>query len=178
MKTIYFVRHGETEANMAKIVSGSGSDTPLTKKGRQQAKKAGEDLKGKGIELVVCSPLGRTVETANIIAEEIGYDTQKIVQNPLLVERTCGIYEGGPEDIYLDHQANGKLHFSVETTEQMYERLTKALESLKSYKENRILVVSHGGASRAIRAINQKLHHTRIYEIEKIGNAEIYEFEL
>jgi broad specificity phosphatase PhoE len=178
MKTIYFVRHGETEANVTRIVSGAGSNTPLTENGRQQAKKAGQDLKSKNIELVICSPLPRTVETAGIIAKAIGYDTRKILRNPLFIERTMGTYEGSSEEVYLSDQANNRMHSSAETTEQMYNRLTQALESLKSYKENRILVVSHGGASRAVRVINQNLHHSKMYEIDKIGNAEIYEFEL
>lgn len=178
MKTIYFVRHGETESNVAVTVSGAGTDAILTENGRRQAQKTGRDLKDKSIELMICSPMTRTVETARIIAKEIGYGPARIVRNPLFIERRCGIYEGGPEEVYLKDQAQGALHSSVETTEQMYERLKEALESLRAYKENKILVVSHGGTSRAVRTINQQLHHSKMYEIDKIGNAEIYEFEL
>jgi broad specificity phosphatase PhoE len=178
MKTVYFVRHGEAESNVTGVVSGGDTDAPLTENGRGQARQAGEDLKARGVQLIVCSPLSRTLETAEIIAKVIGYDTDKIVQNPLFIERRCGIYDGGPEKVYFEDLANNRLHSSVETTEQMYERLTHALESLKARKEDKILVVSHGGASRAVRAINQKLHHSKMYELEKIANAEIYEFTL
>ena len=178
MKTIYFVRHGESEANVAELVSGAGNDVPLTETGRLQAKKAGEDLKGKGIQLVICSPLRRTVETAEIIAEQIGYRGDKIIKNPLFIERRCGIYEGGPLEVYWQHQKAGTLHESVETTEQMHARLVEALESLRTYKESKILVVSHGGASRAIRVINNKLHHSKMYELEAFANGHIYEFTL
>lgn len=178
MKTIYFVRHGETEANAAGLVSGAGNDTSLTENGRQQARKAGQNLQDKKIELIICSPLSRTVETAAIIANEIGYDANKIVKNPLFIERICGIYEGNSEEEYFKDLQDNQLHHSVETTEQMYNRLLDALGSLRNYKENKILVVSHGGTSRAVRAINLNFDHSRMYEIEKIGNAEIYEFVL
>jgi broad specificity phosphatase PhoE len=178
MKTVFFVRHGESHSNIAGLVSGAESDVPLTDNGRQQAKKAGEELKAKNVQLVICSPLSRTVETAEIIAKELGYDPTKIIKSPLFIERQCGIYEGGSEKIYFEDLVNDRLHDSVETTEQMYKRLTQALESLKNHSENRILVVSHGGASRAVQAINQKLHHSKMYKLDKISNAEIYEFVL
>ncbi|HVS58643.1 MAG TPA: histidine phosphatase family protein [Candidatus Saccharimonadales bacterium] len=178
MKTIYFVRHGESESNVAGIVSGGGNDIHLTATGRDQAKKAGQDLKGKGIELIVCSPMIRTVETATIIAKEIGYKPEDIVTNLLFVERAYGIYEGRPSEIFQEHLQNNTVHDSVETTEQIYERLGKALDWLREQKQNTILVVSHGGAGRAVRAINQNLHHSHMYKLEAFKNAEIYEFKL
>lgn len=178
MKTIYFVRHGESESNVSGVMSGQGNDIPLTSHGREQAKKAGQDLKDKGIELVVCSPLIRTVETATIIAKELGYDPQKIVTNPLFAERRYGIYEGRPREIFDEDFLKDSVHNSVETTEQMHERLSKALDWLQSFKEDTILVVSHGGASRAVRVINQNLHHSHMYKLEAMQNAAIYKFEL
>jgi broad specificity phosphatase PhoE len=68
MKKIYFVRHGESEANVKKIVAGSETDAAITEKGRVQAEKAGQELLDKKIELIVSSPLTRTKETATIIA--------------------------------------------------------------------------------------------------------------
>src|SRR5436309_1380376 len=68
MKKIYFVRHGESEANSLGLSAGSEFDTPLTNFGREQARKAGQELKDKKIELIIASPMERTVETATIIA--------------------------------------------------------------------------------------------------------------
>jgi len=178
MKTVYFVRHGESESNVAGIISGQGNDIPLTVNGREQAKKAGQELKDKNIELVVCSPLIRTVETATIMAKEIGYDPANIVTNPLFAERKYGIYEGRPREVFDNDLEISKVHESVETTEQMYERFSEAIDWLKTLKEERLLVVSHGGASRAIRVINQKLHHSHMYKLEAFANAAIYEFSL
>lgn len=43
MKKIYFVRHGQSEANMKKIYAGS-TDSPLTPLGIQQAQETGRLL--------------------------------------------------------------------------------------------------------------------------------------
>ena len=67
MKTIYFVRHGESEANNLGLSAGSEFDTPLTDIGRKQAQKTGQDLKDKNIQLIVSSSQGRAIETAEII---------------------------------------------------------------------------------------------------------------
>jgi len=178
MKTIYFVRHGESQSNIRQIISGSKDNIGLTDKGREQAKRAGQDLADKHIELVVCSPLIRTVDTATIIAREIGYDPANIIVNPLLVERDYGIYDGGPNEVYRDLLAGNVVHESVETTQQMHARFTKALEWLKNLKENTIVVVSHGGARRAIHVINEGLDHSHMYKLESFGNGEIYQFTL
>jgi broad specificity phosphatase PhoE len=178
MKTIYFVRHGESESNFGLIMSGSGDNIPLTAKGREQAKQAGQDLKDKRIELMVCSPLIRTVDTAKIIAEQIGYDPEKIVQNPILVERTYGIYDGRPAEHYKKDYAAGTVHSSVETEKQLYDRIKNALAWLSELPEDRIAVVAHGGVRRAVYVINENLHHSHMYKIDSFGNGEIYEFQL
>jgi uncharacterized phosphatase len=149
MKTIYFVRHGESESNVVDVIAGQTHDVHLTKNGRKQAKKVGSDLKDKNIQLIVSSPLTRAVETATIIAGEIGYNPKKIVENPLFMERSLGIYEGKPGFIYGEHLANNKIHDSVETQEQLYNRFKQGLDWIRTLKENTILLVSHGGASRA-----------------------------
>jgi broad specificity phosphatase PhoE len=172
MKTIYFVRHGESESNAKDISSGSGNDIPLTAKGRQQAKQAGIELKDKRIQLIVSSPMTRTVDTATIIAKELGYDPQKIVRNPLFKERDLGIYEGQHRDRLYGDIAK------VESEDRLHSRLKEALSWLSKQKEDRIVVVSHGGARRAVRVINENLPISHMYKIEAAGNGEIYEFSL
>ena len=76
---IYFVRHGETESNVRGVFAGQKDDSILTPKGRDQALTTAKEIKNKDIKIdrVICSPLKRTVETANIIAKEVGFDLQK-----------------------------------------------------------------------------------------------------
>ena len=65
---IYMVRHGETFDNVENKMSGQ-KETELTEKGKRQALVAGEKLKEKGIcpDVILCSPLSRAVNTANLI---------------------------------------------------------------------------------------------------------------
>jgi broad specificity phosphatase PhoE len=134
MKTVYFVRHGESEANVANLRSGSAHSVPipLTQKGREQAKKAGKSLKNKNVDLIVSSPLIRTVDTARIVADAIGYDPKKVLTNPDFVERDFGIYDGKADDVYLAAKAANKLHKSVETTQALHRRVAEGLEWLKT----------------------------------------------
>jgi uncharacterized phosphatase len=180
MKTIYFVRHGESEANVQNLRSGSMHNVPvhLTEKGREQARQAGEKLKDKNIELIVSSPLIRTVDTATIIAEAIGYNPEKILTNPCFIERDFGIYDGRANDEYLAARDANKLHESVEKTEALHKRVLEGLEWIKSLNAQRIVLVSHGGAGRMVQAINQELEHDQMHTMKLLENAEIYEFEL
>jgi broad specificity phosphatase PhoE len=67
---IYFARHGESEDDLSDSYGGA-SDFPLTERGRGQAAKTGEMLKGRGIQQIYSSPLRRASETAAIIREKL-----------------------------------------------------------------------------------------------------------
>src|SRR5687768_8896663 len=88
-KTIYFIRHGEAEANAQGLLAGTRNDSPLTDRGRAQAKDAAELVAKLPIEVMIVSPLSRAQETASIIAEAIGY-TGPTVTEPLFMERDFG----------------------------------------------------------------------------------------
>jgi uncharacterized phosphatase len=177
-KKIYFVRHAESEANAAAIMAGSGHDIPLTDLGKQQAMQAGKDLKSKKIELLVCSPMIRTRQTAEIIAKEIGYNPNKIVFNDLLVERGYGWYEAKPVKIYAEHRHAETLREGIETTEQLLARAQALIKEASKYKEQNILLVSHGSFGRMVKVAVQQRDHSHFHVIDHIGNAEVFEFSL
>jgi broad specificity phosphatase PhoE len=69
--TVYFVRHGESVAN---LFDRSGDRRPedadrLSERGWEQARSLGRRLQGEGLELIVASPMTRAQETAQGIAE-------------------------------------------------------------------------------------------------------------
>src|SRR5215472_944111 len=74
--TVYVVRHGATSMNNQTDLSQDRirgwSDVPLAPQGREEAKKAAEELKQFGIQLIVTSDLTRAQETAHIISQELG----------------------------------------------------------------------------------------------------------
>lgn len=148
MKKLYFVRHGESEFTAKGIIAGT-SETPLSAKGRVQAKQAGEQAKSLNIDYILSSPQSRALETANIIAKEIGYPIEKIHVNKLFVERDYGALEGMPwrPDMDLDGVAN------IEPLETILERAKVAVDLIKNIDADNILVVAHGAIGRAIRHI-------------------------
>lgn len=148
MKTLYFMRHGLTEMNVAGLWSGR-TETPLTDEGREQAKRAGIAAKDLGIDVIVCSTMGRAIETAEIVAKEIGYPPKAIHKSSLLIERHFGSFEGTPwqPDLDLDGFSD------VEAVDNLKERAHLALEWIKTIPGNTILIVSHGATGRMIRHV-------------------------
>jgi broad specificity phosphatase PhoE len=89
---IYLVRHGESEANISRRFSGI-TDVELTERGALQAVKAGRKLKGEKILNIFSSPLKRAKNTAEIIADEIGFNKKDIIIDKRLMEVNFGIFE-------------------------------------------------------------------------------------
>ncbi len=145
---LYFIRHGLSEMNALGLRAGR-SETPLTRKGRTQALVAGQEAKTLAIDTVATSPMGRTLETAKIIAKEISYPTSKIHVSNLLIERDFGPLEGTPWDPDLNIDDN----LDIESVEEILNRANLALQWLQSLQAENILVVSHGAFGRALRSL-------------------------
>jgi probable phosphoglycerate mutase len=179
MKKIYFIRHAESEAGAIGIMAGPELETPLSAKGKEQAHEAGKFLKDKGIQLMMVSPMQRTQQTAAIIAEEIGLDASKLIENDLVIERRFGTYSGRPYVDYRKAIADGTVDVSqLEPTEEVHERVQKALKWLEARPEETILVVSHGSTCRMFHLVGQQMHHKDINEIKHFANAEIGELTI
>ena len=69
--TLYFVRHGESVANLSDRNGHRRPDDAdrLSEHGWEQARSLGRRLRGEGLELIVASPMRRAQETAEGIAE-------------------------------------------------------------------------------------------------------------
>jgi broad specificity phosphatase PhoE len=91
---LYLVRHGQIASNVNRVYSGR-SEEGLTEVGREQARQAAAGIKDLAIDAVYCSPLRRTRETAEIIAESIGLPVH---DEPSLIEFDYGEWAGKSED--------------------------------------------------------------------------------
>lgn len=154
-------------------------NTPYIK-GIEQAKVSGKELKQKlfHIDLIVCSPYERTYETAKLIANEIGYPTEKIQKNDMFIERTYGVLEGTyGKDFLTKHEYRDFDDVEgSETIKDLQKRAEEALKWLQSLKEDNVLVVGHSAFARAIKRVVERLPHTHEYEVDtSIGNATIVE---
>ncbi len=88
--TTLLLRHGQTALSVEKRFSGTG-DQPLTEVGRAQASAAARRLATAGARTVVCSPLRRARETAELVAEAAGLE---LVVEEGLRETDFGDWEG------------------------------------------------------------------------------------
>ncbi len=147
MKKLYFIRHGESTANVQRLFAGRW-DIPLSEKGKTQAKLAGKDANGLGIDCIISSPLLRAKQTAEIIGGGIGFPLNKIQYSDLLMERDYGDLQGTSFDdisgIDFEVVAN------IEPLRLLEERAAKALQEIKNIEEDSILVVGHGTLGRAL----------------------------
>jgi len=148
MKHIYFIRHGESEMNAAGLIAGN-TETPLTAKGRFQALEAGKTAKNLNIGCIISSPQSRALETAQIIAAEIGYPATDILVNDLAKERYFGELEGTKWSLNIDLSGVG----GIEPAEILIGRAQSLLDWAKTLEPENILVVSHGAFGRALRSL-------------------------
>jgi broad specificity phosphatase PhoE len=97
---LYFARHGESEANVARVIANRGWAYPLTDRGRAQALRLARrlevDLRQLGPDTmerlqIHASPLRRAAETADIVATVLG---APVVTADALREADCGVIEG------------------------------------------------------------------------------------
>ena len=153
MKRLYLLRRGQTEFTVKKLVQGR-CDSPLTDLGRQQAGMAAAWLKAHNVvpDKVVSSPLGRAMDTAQLVATELlGADA---AAEPCkgIIERCYGTFEEGPHDaLPTDVWDPGEdlVPFGGEGSRALQERMVDTLTNLMGAEGiETLLAVSHGSASR------------------------------
>lgn len=99
LPTLYLIRHGETEDNVARVISSQG-DSPLTTRGRAQAAENGRLLR----ELVpdlrpigfFASPLGRAQTTVQLVLENAGLPSTAYQTDARLMESDFGEWTKKP----------------------------------------------------------------------------------
>lgn len=156
---IILVRHGQDTDNENKILNGH-RDTELTDLGIEQARTVAQKIKDDNVDVVISSPLKRTMETAEIIANELGLE--KLKKDRLLVERDFGILTGKPLskiNEYADEvvESNGVNYFlkgeGVEEFPECYARAETFINKVSDVFPNKTIVaVTHGDIGKMIRA--------------------------
>lgn len=150
MKSIYFVRHGESEWNITRQICGA-TDKPLTEKGRSQARHTAENIIEQNIkaDMILYSPLSRAKDTALTISEITGIPAREEIR---LKEHNFGYFEGKSYDVEGFMEAKTRMADSYETGESMFrlaQRVYNLLDELKEDDKTYILV-AHNGIVRVI----------------------------
>ena len=158
---LVLIRHGQSTANASGVWQGR-LEFPLSEEGRRQARLAGRALAGESLDGLYSSPLGRALETAEIISHEAGFPGDVITVEGLM-ERRGGLLEGTTlaerEARYPDlmkkflsiPEEDGWVVAGAETDEEVLVRFELSISEIRARHPAgaRIVVVSHGGAMRA-----------------------------
>lgn len=149
--TFYFVRHGQSEGNAARVFTGQ-TDSPLTERGRQQAAAVAEELAKVRFDRIVSSDLSRTRDTAEVIAKPHGLPVEVV---PALREIDVGERTGKDFDETAALPGWNDDGFVAwpggETLDQVLARTLGAIDRLTRESPGKtILVVGHGGVNRIL----------------------------
>lgn len=147
--TVYLLRHGRTRLNAAGSLRGR-LDVPLDDVGEQQAAALGDLFHGVDIHLVVASPLRRAADTARAVARAVGAPLRV---DPRLTDRDYGPWAG--RDLAEAASRYGSIDHApgVETTRDLEERVTAALEETCASIDGSVAIVAHDAVNRTL------LHH-------------------
>ncbi len=171
MTRLYLVRHGETDWNRQRRIQGR-TDIPLNDTGREQARLTGRRLAARSWDGLYASPLSRARETAELIGAEVGLGRPELV--PAIVERDYGEAEGMDWLEVERRYPNGMAVPGRESRADVADRVVPALiELAASRPDAALIVVSHGGA---IRAVLDRVRPTNDYG--PITNGSVHSFEL
>jgi len=149
---VIFMRHGQAENNVSRILVGRHIEAHLTGQGRQQVEDAARQLKSIQIDRVYVSPVIRAVETAQIVCRTLGMSYQ-IDERLYEIElgKLVGMnYEEVTTkygDLFLRFYSESDpvlANFGVETFASVKKRVRSLLdEVMEHHEESNILMVTH-----------------------------------
>ena len=187
---IFITRHGQTEWNSLGRLQGR-KDIELNEVGKEQAMKIGKKIKDEKINIIITSPLKRARETAEIINKQLNAE---IVEDDRLMERCYGDLEGitkvelkekkikYPEINDACNYLKNINIFNMETMQDLCTRIYEFLDEITTkYKDENVLIVTHGSVSIPIKCYFIKYALEKIVDREKIKgleNCEVVEFEI
>jgi len=179
MAQLVIFRHGQSVWNLENKFTG-WVDVELTEKGIEEAKKAGQKLKGYTFDLAYASNLQRAQKTLSLALEQSGQSTIPVTYNEALNERMYGDLQGlnkadtvvkfGEEQVKIWRRSYDIAPPNGESLKDTAARVIPYFESeivpkLKAGKN--IVIAAHGNSLRAL-----------IMYLEKMTPAQILEFEI
>ncbi|HEX2615679.1 MAG TPA: histidine phosphatase family protein [Nitrososphaera sp.] len=152
MPLVIFMRHGQAENNVSRVLVGRHIEAHLTEQGRQQVADAARQLKSIQIDRVYVSPVIRAVETAQIVCKTLGmnYEIDERLYEIELGKLVGMNYEEVTTkygDLFLRFYSESDpvlANFGVETFASVKKRIKSLLdEALQKYEDSNILMVTH-----------------------------------
>jgi broad specificity phosphatase PhoE len=173
---IYFMRHGESQANADGVFAGPTYSAPLTDQGKSQAQLEGARIKNQGItfDRIISSPIERAKETAELLAQAAECDPGCITYDKRLAEYDMGALSGQPKA-----NVDARQRTSAEGAEDpvlFQARIIDCLKEISTLPGN-TLVVAHAGVAGIIEATRIGSDIRDFYN-EGYPNARVVELDL
>ena len=177
---IYYVRHGQTDWNLARKMQGGESERDLNETGIEQAKESKKLLENVKYDLIIRSPMRRAEQTTNIISEGSNIP---IIIDERIRERKLGEIEGHTITEEMEEQIwDYNLNYNIPGGENLHEfekRILNFLEEIKQkYSDKTLLIVAHGGVGKIIKTYLYGMPESK--KLSEIGmkNCEIIKAEI
>ena len=162
--TLYFCRHGETEANVQLRFQGRTVDTPLTPRGFEQAHAVAQSLKDVAANpaalAYVCSPLQRARTTMEIIRSDLSLAPTDYTADPRLQEINLGAWDGltdaeakALDPAMFEKRGNDKWNVRVPGGGENYADVAARAESWIGEMTADTFAVAHGAFTRILRGL-------------------------
>jgi 2,3-bisphosphoglycerate-dependent phosphoglycerate mutase len=190
MSQLVLIRHGQSQWNLENRFTG-WIDIPLSPKGEEEARQAGEKIKGFKFDKVYTSVLQRAIKTYEIAAEVAGFNHLPVEKDKALNERMYGDLQGlnkddmrkkfGAEQVHIWRRSYDIAPPNGESLKNTAERVLPYWNShiepdLKAGKN--ILVVAHGNSLRALIMHLDNLTGEEVVKLEiPTGEPILYEFD-
>ena len=152
MNLAIFMRHGQADNNVNRVLVGRHLESHLTEQGKMQVKDTARLLKSMSISKIYSSPVTRTIETTQIVGEELGLDYEI---DDRLYEIDLGKLAGTNYDEVLNKYGNLFLSFymgddsvlsnhGVESFTAVKSRIRDLLDQIMTRHNNHnVLLVTH-----------------------------------
>ena len=174
--TIFFVRHGETDWNLAQRYQGQ-QDIPLNATGRAQAARNGRvltsELGDRAAALdYVSSPLQRARETMEIMRREMELAPREYRTDDRLREINYGHWEG---ELWRDLPQLDPQEFAAREADkwgwrprggESYRDLSNRVAAWLAEVDRDVVVVAHGGVMRVLRGLTLELKPAEIFQAD------------
>lgn len=177
MSRLVLLRHGESQWNLENRFTG-WIDVPLSPKGMEEAKAAGEKLRGYTFDRAFTSVLTRANETLRIVLETLGQTNIPIDKDKALNERMYGELQGlnktetakkfGDEQVKIWRRSFDVRPPGGESLKDTAERVLPYYEArIRPYlaKGETVLIAAHGNSLRALVMQLDQLSREQVLEL-------------
>jgi 2,3-bisphosphoglycerate-dependent phosphoglycerate mutase len=190
MARLILLRHGESQWNLENRFTG-WVDVPLSPRGIQEAKDAGEKLRSFTFDRAFTSVLARANETLRLVLEVIGQTAIPIEKDKALNERMYGELQGLNKDETVKKYGEAQVKIwrrSYDVRPPGGESLKDTAERVLPYYEHTIkpcllkgdtiLVAAHGNSLRALVMELEQLSREQVLELNiPTGAPLLYELD-